>query len=170
MLPELPHTVVGGRLYFLDPTRTDLHTQAELQAIGQASVQVLRDKERLQFVVPSPPMPPIAPQFLRPPRPGHPDPETLSPLAQTYRPDQVQRILDARSLVDQGAGEYLHQRGRLWLVDDAPLFVADSDREIIGALQERLARGGLQAPRPEPIVPTPGPSPRITRVLPVGDQ
>jgi len=170
MLPTLPHTVVGGRLYFLDPTRTDLHTQAELEAIGQASVRVLRDKERLQFVRPSPAMPPVAPQFFRHPRPGHPDPETLPPLAQTERPDQVQRILDARSLVDQGAGEYLHQRGHLWRVDDAPLFVADSDQEILAALQERLGRGGLQAPRPEPIVPIPGPSPRITRVLPVGNQ
>ncbi len=162
------HTVIAGRLYFLAPGADPLQERAELAGIAENVVTTYRDEEFPIFVVPSAPTPPLAIQFAGLPA-GHPDPETLEPLAQTARQDQVQRILDAASLVDQGPLRYLHQAGRLYLVDDGELFVADTDQVLRAAIAARLSRGGLQDPRPAPIIPALTTAPRITRVLPVGN-
>lgn len=166
----ISHVVVGGRLSFLDSGATPLHTAAEEQAtVADATRRTLVLRDRLVLVADTTGMETLAPQYMRASPPGHPDPESLTPLGNSTRQEQFQRIHDAASLVDEGPTTYLRQHGRLYLVDNGEMFVADTDQVLRHAIAARLDRGNLQAPRPAPILPVIPPPANLFRVAPVGD-
>lgn len=166
----ISHVVVGGRLSFLDSGATPLHTAAETQgANADATRPTLVLRDRLFLVAETTGMEKLAPQYVGGSPPGHPDPESLIPLGNSTRQEQLQRIQDAASLVDEGPTTYLRQHGRLYLVDSGEVFVADTDQVLRAAIGMRLSQGHLQAPRPLPIIPAVPPPANLFRVAPVGD-
>lgn len=161
------HQVVGGRLYLFDPGALDEITKRELNWAAGEAKRLPAPSFRWGRTQPSPPKPPIGVN-LRGFRPGHPDPQDVSQVAQSARQEQVLRIQNAKSLFEQRPQRFLGANGTIWVVDGQQFFVREPDRELNAAIQARLAQGDLQGP--PPTVPQPlTPPVRFYRVLPVGD-